>query len=119
MISKLNETSATNQYRRELKMIFKKRILDDQYKINSEKNYIRKILACEFKEEYRSVLTKMLRFCNYIGEDKAQVGHMDFDKDILDFDIIPLFAEKGFDFQNMAVEPMDEEVEKYFAKLFS
>lgn len=111
--------TSTNQEKREVKMIFKKKLLDDQYKINSEKIHICKMLECDFKEEYRSVLTKMLRFCNNIEKDNDQKGHLEVDKDILDLDIIPFYAARGLNFQNMAVSPMNEEAEKSFANLFS
>lgn len=76
------------------------------------------MLESGFKEEYRSLLTKMLRFCNNMKEEEEQVKYVDFDKDIFDLDIMPFFAEKGLNFKDAVAKPMSEESEILFAKLF-
>lgn len=78
------------------------------------------MIGCEFREEYRTVLTKLLRSCHEIEkeEKKANNVKVDIGEDIFDLDIIPFFTENGLKFTDMFVGPMGEEAEESFRKLF-
>lgn len=109
----------TSEEKREATDLLKQRILDDQYKINSEKNIIRNLLKCDFKEEYRTVLAKMHRFCTEIWRRDEQGTHLDFDRNILDLDIIPFFEDNLImKLKNATVKSMGSEAEKAFEKIF-
>lgn len=105
--------------RRKTINIFKHWLLDCQFQIDSDKNTIRRMLKSDFKEEYRSVLTKMIRFCNTIAEAEAKANIVDkFDEDIFNLDLISYFTNKGLNFTGMNIGKINDDLMKAFDILF-
>lgn len=87
-------------------------------KINSEKNIIHTLMECNFKEGYRAVLTKMLRFCNTVDKDEEEEPPMIVEDTIFNSDIISFFVSKKMNFNGLPLRTMNETEEAEFAKYF-
>lgn len=92
--------------------LFKHWILDCQFKIQSEKTVIRDMLALDFKEEYRSILTKALKYCNAMAKEDRDIDLYEFKDDLLEMDILPYYESHGLNLGNMPVRAMDQETEE-------
>lgn len=72
---------------------------------------------CSFKEEYRPILTKVLSLSGRIQIDQAQVELDDFEKNVLNLDLVEYYTEKGINFKGLAPTPMNKEDELCLKKL--
>lgn len=106
--------------RKEIKKIFKQRIADDQYKINSEIRAVEQMMSCEHKIEFSPILSKMQRFCNTIEENvkKEGVKPIEVPRHILNTNVIEFFEKQNLSFANIPIEPMSEYATKKYCKLF-
>lgn len=96
------------------------RIADDQFKVESEKNAIGRLVQNNYKSEYSHILTRMLRYCNSVKmkEESEKVEPINVPEDVLEMNIIPFFEGKGLKFENIEIKPMAKETEDLYSKQF-
>lgn len=105
--------------KRLVRTAFKKRIADDQYKINSEKEAVRKLMKHNHKEEYSHLLAKISRYCNIKQQEEIEnVEPINVPEYIFNANIIRFFEDNGLSFDNIEILPMNEEEGNEYYKLF-
>lgn len=110
----------TMEKKRKVTYLFKQRIADDQFKVESEKNAIGRLVQNNYKSEYSHILTRMLRYCNSVKmkEESEKVEPINVPEDVLEMNIIPFFEGKGLKFENIEIKPMAKETEDLYSKQF-
>lgn len=117
-IAKLQTTP--NGEKRFARTAFKKRIADDQFKIESEKQAIRKLIKNNYKNEYSEILSRMSRYCNSVklNEESRNIKPLDVSEDIFKVNIITFFERKGLNFDDIEIAAMNDDDTNVYLKYF-
>lgn len=99
---------------------FKKRIADDQFKIESEKQAIRKLIKNNYKSEYSEILSRMSRYCNGVklNEESRNIKPLDVSEDVFKVNIISFFEGKGLNFDDIEIAAMNDDDTNVYLKYF-
>lgn len=117
-IKTLEATSAGEK--RSVRKAFKKRIADYQYEINTDIEVIRKFMQNRYNKEYSDILAKMSRYCHSVklNEESLNIKPIEVSEDVLESDIVQFFVEKGLNFDDVEILPMNDDDHKEYSKFF-